>query len=54
MGRARWLMQTGMTEGFVAQMDRELQSIVAAGEGPEGREGVQAFLDRRKPDFQKG
>lgn len=54
MGQARWLMQTGMTEPFVAQMDRELQSIVTAGEGPEGREGVGAFLSRRKPDFQGG
>ena len=54
IGQARWLIQTGMTEGFVAQMDRELQSIKAAGEGAEGREGVQAFLERRKPDFQGG
>ncbi|GAA6150292.1 enoyl-CoA hydratase-related protein [Pseudooceanicola nitratireducens] len=54
MGQARWLMQTGMTEPFVAQMDRELQSIVTAGEGPEGREGVDAFLARRTPDFQGG
>jgi len=54
MGKARWLLQTGMTEGFVAQMDRELQSIVVAGEGAEGREGVAAFLARRDPDFQGG
>ena len=54
MGQARWLMRTGMTEPFVAQMDRELQSIVTAGETPEGREGVRAFLSRRKPDFQGG
>lgn len=54
MGQARWLIQTGMTEGFVAQMDRELQSIKAAGESPEGREGVQAFIERRKPDFRGG
>lgn len=52
MGQARWLLQTGMTESCVAQMDRELQSIVVAGEGAEGREGVAAFLERRKPDFQ--
>lgn len=54
MGKARWLLQTGMTEGFVSQMDRELQSIVAAGTSVEGREGVSAFLARRKPDFTKG
>lgn len=54
MGQSRWLLQTGMTHDFVAQMDRELQSIVMAGEGAEGREGVSAFLARRKPDFQGG
>ncbi|WBU62740.1 enoyl-CoA hydratase/isomerase family protein [Paracoccus aerodenitrificans] len=51
MGQARWLLNTGMTESYVAQMDRELQSIVAAGESAEGREGVSAFLARREPDF---
>lgn len=54
MGQARWLLQTGMTEGLVTQMDRELQSIVKAGEGAEGREGIGAFLSRRAPDFLKG
>ena len=52
MGQARWLLQTGMTTDYAAQMDRELQSIVAAGEGTEGRIGVAAFLARCKPDFQ--
>ncbi|NTE68201.1 enoyl-CoA hydratase [Agrobacterium tumefaciens] len=54
LAQARWLLQTGMSEGFVTHMDRELQTIGAAGEGREGREGVAAFLARRKPDFQGG
>ncbi|MHA6344435.1 enoyl-CoA hydratase/isomerase family protein [Roseivivax sp. CAU 1761] len=54
MGRARWLMATGTTEPYATQLDREVQSIVAAGSGPEGREGVAAFSARRRPDFQGG
>ncbi len=54
LGQARWLLETGMTRDYVAQMDRELQCIVAAGEGSEGRIGVSGFLSRSKPDFQGG
>lgn len=52
LAQARWLMQAGMSDGFVSHMDRELQTIGAAGESREGQEGVAAFLARRKPNFQ--
>jgi 1,4-dihydroxy-2-naphthoyl-CoA synthase len=35
-------------------MDRELTSIISAGDRVEGREGIAAFLERRKPDFNQG
>ena len=54
MGHARRLLHDSFNSGFASQMDRELASITAAGDGPEGREGIAAFLDRRKPDFQTG
>ena len=53
MAGARILLHESATTGFVGQMDREARSIAAAGRGPEGREGVTAFLQRRKPDFTK-
>lgn len=51
MGAARMLLHESATTGFVGQMDREARSIAAAGRGEEGREGVTAFLERRKPNF---
>ncbi len=51
MGAARTLLHESATTGFVGQMDREARSIAAVGRGPEGREGVTAFLKRRKPNF---
>ena len=54
MGQARKLLHDSFSAGFASQMDRELSSITAAGNGPEGREGIDAFLTKRKPDFQGG
>jgi len=53
MGAARRLLQESFSSGFASQMDRELTSITAAGESPEGHEGISAFLERRAPDFQE-
>ncbi len=53
MGQARRLLHESFGSGFASQMDRELSAITAAGQGPEGREGIAAFLDRRKPDFRQ-
>lgn len=51
MGQARSLLHESFGSGFASQMDRELASITAAGDGPEGREGIAAFLEKRKPKF---
>jgi enoyl-CoA hydratase/carnithine racemase len=54
MGQARKLLHDSFNSGFASQMDRKLSSVTAAGNGPEGREGINAFLTKRKPDFQGG
>ncbi|MBY8974514.1 enoyl-CoA hydratase/isomerase family protein [Rhodobacteraceae bacterium NNCM2] len=38
---------------FDAQLDREAEGIATSLGGPEGREGIAAFLEKRKPDFSK-
>jgi 2-(1,2-epoxy-1,2-dihydrophenyl)acetyl-CoA isomerase len=53
MGQARRLLHESFASGFASQMERELASITVAGDGSEGREGIAAFLERRKPNFQK-
>lgn len=37
--------------GLKEQLDLEAEGIAAAIGGPEGREGIDAFLEKRKPDF---
>lgn len=54
MGQARSLLHDSFSSGFASQMDRELVSITAAGDGPEGREGIAAFLSKRQPVFPTG
>lgn len=54
MGQARRLLHDSFSSGFASQMDRELAAITAAGDGPEGREGIDAFLSKRKPEFPTG
>lgn len=51
IGAARGLLLDCYGAGLEAQMEREARSIAAAGAGPEGREGVAAFLAKRRPDF---
>jgi 2-(1,2-epoxy-1,2-dihydrophenyl)acetyl-CoA isomerase len=51
IGAARGLLLDGAAARFEQQLDREAESISQAGARPEAREGVAAFLARRKPDF---
>jgi 2-(1,2-epoxy-1,2-dihydrophenyl)acetyl-CoA isomerase len=45
------LMDASWTSSFAEQLDREASSISSLADGPEGREGIGAFLERRRPDF---
>lgn len=51
LGAARSLLLESYGGGFEAHLERETRSIAAAGATPECREGVAAFLAKRKPDF---
>lgn len=48
---ARALLLESASSPLEAQLERETRSITAAGASAECREGVAAFLARRKPDF---
>lgn len=51
LGRARRLLLDSFDTAFEAQMEREGSNIAAAGAEPDGREGLDAFLNKRKPAF---
>ncbi len=50
-GSVKRLLDSSATAAFEEQLARESVSLAAMADGPEGREGVAAFLERRKPDF---
>lgn len=47
----RKLILAGLTSDLSAHLDREARAIAAAGAHPEGREGIPAFIARRRPNF---
>lgn len=51
LGRTRNLLNTGFEASLETQLELEARSIAASGRGPEGHEGVAAFLAKRKPNF---
>lgn len=51
LGASRWLLAEAQTHSLAVHLDLESQTIASAGAGPEGKEGVAAFLGKRKPDF---
>jgi 2-(1,2-epoxy-1,2-dihydrophenyl)acetyl-CoA isomerase len=51
LGATRSLLLAGATATLAEQLEREATQISAAGAGPESREGISAYLARRKPDF---
>jgi 2-(1,2-epoxy-1,2-dihydrophenyl)acetyl-CoA isomerase len=51
LGRTRNLMLSGFGASLEEQLELESRSIAASGRDAEGREGVAAFLAKRKPDF---
>lgn len=53
LGGTRALLTRSQTTGLEEQLEWEARSIAVALRGAEGREGVVAFLSKRKPDFRK-
>ena len=52
MGAAKRLLHTGWTETLETQMEHEAQAITAMARTRDGREGVEAFLNKRSPTFE--
>ncbi|MCW9032745.1 MAG: enoyl-CoA hydratase/isomerase family protein [Alphaproteobacteria bacterium] len=50
-GVAKRLVLSGYTETLETQMDAETRAISAAATRADGKEGVDAFLNKRKPEF---
>lgn len=51
LGAARGLLLQGAAASLLEHLDREAEAIASAGGSAEAREGLSAFLARRKPDF---
>jgi 2-(1,2-epoxy-1,2-dihydrophenyl)acetyl-CoA isomerase len=51
LGAARALLLDGYATPFEAHLEREVRRMAACAATPQSREGVAAFLARRKPDF---
>ncbi|MGE5321656.1 MAG: enoyl-CoA hydratase [Actinomycetota bacterium] len=49
----KMLLKSGTREAVAAALDRETQQFAALLYGPEAKEAMSAFLERRKPDFSK-
>lgn len=52
-GETKRLILSGATEGLESQMELESRAISALAGGVDGREGIKAFLEKRKPQFRK-
>lgn len=51
IGRTRNLLLSSFGNSLEEQMELEARAIAASGRDAEGREGIAAFLAKRKPDF---
>lgn len=54
IGRSRALLLQSFENGWETHLELESRGIAASIAAPEGREGVAAFLAKRKPDFAGG
>lgn len=52
LGRARALLLEGFNGGLEVQLERETRGMMMAGATRDAREGIDAFLRRRKPVFE--
>lgn len=53
-GSVRRLLHSGYEQPFEVQLELEASAIAAAAGGCEGKEGIAAFLEKRRPDFVSG
>ena len=51
LGRIKNLLADTYSSGLETQMEIESRYIADAASGPEAKEGIAAFLEKRKPDF---
>jgi 2-(1,2-epoxy-1,2-dihydrophenyl)acetyl-CoA isomerase len=51
LGRAKQLMQQGLSGELAAQIELEIAAQLEMGKTADHREGLAAFLEKRKPDF---
>lgn len=51
-GATKRLLQESWANGLETQMDRETRSIAGLARTADAKEGIDAFLGKRKPDFQ--
>ena len=49
--QTRALLHASYSSGFESQLEREAEAISTAARGIDGREGIAAFLAKRKPNF---
>ena len=47
------LLDKSFNEGFKSQLDLEVEGLSTCANHPEGREGLQAFIEKRKPVFKR-
>ncbi len=52
LGAAKRLLHAGLNESLETQMESETQLIADSVRTQDAREGIQAFLEKRKPQFQ--
>lgn len=52
LGASRALLLESFGAGIETQMEKEARAIAAAGGGVESREGIAAFLAKRKPNYE--
>lgn len=53
LGRSRNLLLASFASSLESQMDAESRAIAEASRSPQGREGITAFLEKRKPNFDR-
>ncbi len=51
-GRVKELLNSSFDNGLETQMELEARAIAGLIETNDGQEGIHAFIDKRKPDFQ--